>query len=374
MPENRVVMCCSPAAASSSDGPGRVARKARSGVPRLAPVVGGLVASLLPAAASAQTCEATQVEADPSLPAVWRRQLEILGERTKRSGAPWACHGGRVRLEPAPGTDGRRLVVTDAEGNQKAQDVQVPDDVVPFGEALLARPLDGEPADGGTAPRPPVADGAAQAKPAPKAAPSVKRENPPRDIPRNPEENDVTTADDHSFVIGVTVGPRLVVPLDDLALSARVHALGSVGALVVGGWGRVDGPSWTLDGEASEVSTLAIGPALGVRVPVGGPELRFTLEPSLAVVIDQAGDGDPEADARIGVGADATFPLGKHLRFAAGVDGELAPARLDEGNGRGRGNGDGNGNDQGDGNGRGANDPDMPAASIGLRFGLEVLP
>jgi hypothetical protein len=366
VPEKQViVLSCQPSV------PPRAPRSRRggAGVPRLAaPVVGGLVASLSPGAARAETCAPTTVEADASLPDAWRGQLELLAERTRRTGAPWACHGGRVRLEPVAGSTSRRLVVTDAEGREKSQEVEAAEDIVPFGQALLAQPLVAEPgeveaaADPAAAPEAAVNDDAKHGADDAAAAAKPAHATPP--------DAGVATTDDATrtsgdrFAFGASLGPRITLPQDDLAVAARLHALGAVGALIIGGWARVEGPSWTLDATSTEVSTIAVGPALGARVLLGGPQLRFTLEPALAVVIDRAGVKQPEVDSRIGLGADAVFSISSHVRFVVGVDGEIAPARLDGGEGRG----------DRDRDGRGANDPDMPAGGVGLRFGIEAAP
>ena len=78
------------------------------------------------------------------LPARWQQALDALIEATAHEGQPWSCPDARVTLVPPgpPQTPGRRalpqLQVEDAAGVRR-HPVTSPGEIVPLGEAMLAR-------------------------------------------------------------------------------------------------------------------------------------------------------------------------------------------------------------------------------------------
>jgi hypothetical protein len=238
-----------------------------------------------------------------SLDRRWRDALDALARATAQEGLPWSCPGGSITLTPEA-TGGAVITVTDARGQAVSRRVAGPDELVPTGEALLASPLEES--------APPARD---EAPPAP-VAPA---------LPADPRAQ-----------IQVLIGPRASGP----GAIAWGSALGRVqlplGPWSLGFWTRYDlhlaGPS----GPWMYFRTSAFSAALSVgRRIVSQPfELRATLDPSIAVVIMEAGSEDvphpqgAKPALRLGTSLSGLFPINGVLRGVVSLDGEFAPAGL----------------------------------------------
>src|SRR5262249_3452012 len=121
-------------------------RTSKEVIMRLRPLCLGALAMLGAAAVStppalAGECAPVRLGGDlASLPEAWRRALRAPRRATAREGQPWSCPDARITLLP-PGDHGLgRLEVADASGVRR-RPIASPADVVPLGEAMLARTL-----------------------------------------------------------------------------------------------------------------------------------------------------------------------------------------------------------------------------------------
>jgi hypothetical protein len=125
-----------------------------------------LALSLLASPAQAACQAARKAPGVVEQPEPWRRAVDELIRSTAEAGHPWSCAGGEVDLSVGP--EGALLRVAREGEAQISRKVASPDDVVPLGQALLARPFEAP------APAPPPTPPAASAPPAaePPAAPA----------------------------------------------------------------------------------------------------------------------------------------------------------------------------------------------------------
>ena len=280
-----------------------------------------LAASTLAAAAPASrahaACEGALATSDgAALPPAWRRALEALLKAAASEGHPWSCSGARIALV-VDGPEGPgRLTVTPNDALALTREVEGPEDVVPVGEALLARPLER------LAPPAPVVRVVdnSPARPEPPPAPA---------LPEPLRE------------------PRLLI--DGLA-SARWS--GSPAALWTGGvvraslpfeawslgiWGRFELAAAQLQPEPSDfwMYSGSAGLSIGRRLLARPLELWAALDASVAIVsIDGGPDGTPlgaegaKADPRIGLRLQGAVPFGPRWRLVFALDGEIGPMGL----------------------------------------------
>jgi hypothetical protein len=263
-------------------------------------------------------CAAVRAGAESeALPAAWRDALDALVQATAQEGQLWSCPGGSVAivLDPAGGAT---LTVVDAKGRTVSRRVARPDEVVPTGEALLASPV----VEAG--PTEPQAPSPAPPGAAPAAAPAP----PPAKAPAAPREPRVQ--------LQALLGPRVSGPGAAAWGSAAIRAELPFGPWSAGIWARADqvfaGPRGAPRG--FELTSASAGLSAGRRL-VGGPfELKLTLDPSLAIVMMEAGDEDkmhPEGAKvafRLGASLAGSFHIASVFRGVVAIDGEFAPAGI----------------------------------------------
>lgn len=263
-----------------------------------------------------------------TLPQAWRAAVESLLVSTTSPELPWGCAGGEVDLvvEGLSGT----LTVVDAQGNAVSRDVSSPEDVVPLGEALLAKPLapvESSPPESSPDASPPEID---------PPNPRVATEQPPE--PAQPRK-------DPRLLIAAMGGPRYAGPGEFLMASLKVQALVPFRPWAGGIWIRVDGLSRALDRPVPPTRELSLGAVAAWSMNVGRLELRPALKPSLAIVtrefrlnrpppdFPQAPTGelivkDTSFDFRFGADLQFAVSLTKHLRGIASVDAEISPEQM----------------------------------------------
>lgn len=269
-----------------------------------------------PATAIARTsvCEPVHVsEAQRPLPAPWREALDALVRATAQEGQPWSCPGGTVVI--VLDDRGAVLTLTDAHGRSASRPVPSPEEIVPTGEALLAVPGDDHPAP---APPPPA--------PPPPPPPLPEHEPPP--APHPPPA-------DPRLLIEALAGVRISAPATAGWMTTRLGAVLPLGEWSVGMYARYDmalaGPRATPAG--FDMDAVSAGFSLGRRLLRDPFDLRVTLDPTLSVVMMEAGQEDqidhPEGARvafRIGTSARGSFHLAGAFRGLILIDGELSPA------------------------------------------------
>jgi hypothetical protein len=292
----------------------------------------------------------------------WRQALEALVAATAREGQPWSCPNARITLLPA-GDHGLAQLEVEDEAGVRRRPVASPADVVPLGEAMLARVLEAP-----AAPPPPAP---ARSQPAIGEQPAS---TPPLNvaIPRPPPP----------LLVGLTSGPGPRQAPKDMTIDALVGAryTGPTRAVLVGPEVRatvgVDRWSAALVGRYEHavaffqtvpnqfsLASLSVGLCGGYRLLVRPVELTLGVEPTLGVVLmggQRPGmvepDVDTKLDMRLGARLGAAVPVTQRLRVAGALEAEGAPAAL-----------------VGDRLSRRHALPSPPAYMTGLSLGLEVV-
>jgi hypothetical protein len=252
------------------------------------------------------------------LPAAWRDALDALVRATAQEGQLWSCPGGTVAIVLDP-EGGATLTVVDAKGRTVSRRVARPDEVVPTGEALLASPI---------AEAPVPMEPRAVPNPAPTAAVPEAAPAPPPQAPAAPREPRVQ--------LQALLGPRVSGPGATVSGSAEIRAAVPFGPWSAGIWARADqqfaGPSGAPRG--FEMSAASAGLFAGRRLVDGPFELKLTIDPSLAIVMMEAGDEDrqhPEGAKvafRLGASLAGSFRIASVFRGVVAIDGEFAPAGI----------------------------------------------
>lgn len=299
---------------------------------------------------AAETCALPQL--GPGVhgqPEAWRDALSDLRRATAQAGEPWSCPGGTLDISTHEG--GAILTATTAEGESTSREIETPQDVVPLGEALLARPLPLAPqaTDPASAPMvmAPVAPRSAPSKDAAGGGPPHRAERPPR------------------FIVGAMAGPRYAGQSNTLLGSVTASVGVPFGAWVPGAWFRFDGPLASLEEHADPLIELCGGAAFGRMFSVGPVDMTPSVLGSVAVVLpsdDKRGSDDVHVDARFGLEGRLAFPRKSLFRAVITTDAELAPQELGDGSPRGRGDGDGR------------SQREFPTYTLGLSVGFEVAP
>ncbi len=252
-----------------------------------------------------------------SLPDPWRRALDALVASSSREGLPWSCSGARVALAPPASGAPAHLTVAMDGWPVMERDVDSPEDLVPAGEALLARPvvrrppapLDPPPPDDRALPAPPPA--------APRPPPLPYRE------PR--------------LLVDALVFTRYSGGVSAFWMGAELRAALPIDAWSVGIWARYELAVAELVMVPYDftMSSGSIGVAAGRRLVSFPIELTAFLEPSLAVVSMDGGlDGSPMAasgarsDFRMGARLQGAIRFGSRWRGLFAFDGELSPLTL----------------------------------------------
>jgi hypothetical protein len=287
------------------------------------------------------------------LPARWQQALDALIEATAHEGQPWSCPDARVTLVPPgpPQTPGRRglplLQVEDAAGVRR-HPVTSPGEIVPLGEAMLARTFTLET----PAPRPPPS-------PPVSLAPVLAAESAPWATARGPRPPDPSVLVD--FLVGSRVtGPTLAVLMGAELRTTLVFDRWSAGLMA-----RYDSAVAYLQPVPDQfsLSSVSIGLTGGFRLLAAPIELTLAVEPSLGVLLlsDQRPDmTEPEVDTkidmRLGTRLSAAIPLTERIRALCALGGEGAPEALFS-----------------DRHSRRRDLPLLPAYMAGLSLGLELV-
>lgn len=250
-----------------------------------------------PAAAETAACAAPRVgPAVASLPEAWRRAVEELVQSAATPGRPWSCAGGSIDLAVRDG--GATLTIVTEDGRAIVREVTTPDEIVPLGEALLARPL--------PPPAPPILRAEPAAAPPPPADPRV--------------------------LLSALIGPRYAGASNLLWGSVAAAAVVPIGAWGVGAWGRFDGPVVTFDDHRPAVRAVCFGASGSRSFALGPVELRASVVPSVAIVTGtgEVKDEETRVDGRIGLEARGVVPITRVVRAVAALDVELSPRELAE--------------------------------------------
>jgi len=287
------------------------ARRARRSGPRVVALLAtcGAFAVTPSVYGRAASCDPVRIAGRfSSLDKRWRDALQALAHATAQEGLPWSCPGGTVALALEGLGGGALVTVTDARGRTVSRRIARPDEVVPTGEALLSSPIED------SAPPPPPAE--PPPAPLPPAGPAEPRAQ-----------------------IQALIGPRASGPGAMAWGSGLFRVQLPLGPWSLGFWARYDlhlaGPS----GPWVYFRTSAISAALsaGRRILAEPFELRATFDPSIAVVIMEAGSEDvthpqgAKPALRLGSSLSGVFPLTGIFRGVVTLDGEFAPAGVNGG-------------------------------------------
>jgi hypothetical protein len=303
-----------------------------------------LVATMAPGVArSAPSCE--RAEEGPTVAlqsSAWRAAVDALRDATSDRNQPWGCNGGSIDLVEH---DGRAtLMVRGSDGAMISREVESPDDVVPLGEALLARPES-------AAPKAPVESG--------NAAPVAAAPQRPSDQPP-PPVSPVRT--DPRVIASAVVAPRYA-GRANLMLGGVTAAVGlPFSSWVPALWVRFDGPLATLEDHGTPLMEFCVGGAFGRSFPVKELEIRASVNGSAAVIIKPEhmdAPGETHLDGRIGAEARFAFPRTSLVRAVVTTDTELAPGNFGD---------------------HSRHDPtrppplELPSYTLGLGVGVEIAP
>ena len=284
-----------------------------------------LVARISPAHACAPARLGPEAAA---LPAPWRQALDALVAATTEEGQPWSCPDARVSLTLHGDVALAELEVEDASGAVRRRRVASPADVVPLGEAMLARVTMPEPAQRSSAP--PPGETAAAPRPAnDNAAPA----------PTAPMGSSVAPPHGPALYLGALTGPRFSGPLQAVWMAATIRAVVALESWSAGLWGRYNGPVAILHLDPKppqfSMSEMTFGLTAGYKLIKAPVELTASLEPVVAVVIMSSlrpgnleEDADAKVDFRLGGRLGLAIPVTSRLRVLVAADGEAAPGAI----------------------------------------------
>jgi len=261
-------------------------------------------------------------------PDPWRQAVAALIAASADEGQPWGCSGGVILL--VAHDTGATLTIVSDDGHATVREVTMPDDVLPLGQALLARPL------------PPAAPPTAVAPPPDQ--PSSGALPPPR------------------VLIDALIVPRYAGRSNVILGGVSAGAAIPFGPWFGGVWLRYDALSVSLSPQGGPLTEVCFGAAGGRSFMLGPIELRGSVVPSVAVVTrdtGKPGDGETHVDGRIGLDARGVIPITPLVRAIVALDGEIAPREF--------------GDDM-----RPRHDDDrfspFPAYTLGLGVGVELAP
>lgn len=262
----------------------------------------GATSPALAARASNPACALPRL--GPSVAAAsepWRRAVETLRREAATAGQPWSCPGGALDLVEREG--GARLTVTGDDGRTFSREVSSPDDIVPLGEAMLARPA-------------PLL-----AVPSPAA--------PPRDLVAPPVPVDALPPP--RILVSALVAPRYAGGAKVVLGGITAAAFMPFGPWFGGAWLRYDALSVHLEEHGSHLSEVCVGAAGGRSLALGPVELRASALASVAIVTRPGGRMAPDethVSGRFGLDARGVIPITSLLRAVVALDAELDPREL----------------------------------------------
>jgi hypothetical protein len=243
------------------------------------------------------------------MPDPWRAALLRLVAATSRPGRPWSCNGGSVDLLVLDMGRSARLAVTIDDWPRMERELPSPDDVVPVGEAMLARPML-------RAASPAIAD----TPPAPErgAAPAPA-------TPRGPR-----------VLIDALAGPRFSGHFGAVWLGGALRVTIPIDAWALGLWARYEVDVAALQPTPVDFHAWSgsVGLSAGHRVLDAPLRLTASLEPSLAIVAMDGGPDDAggvqgaRGDFRIGARVQGALPLNERFQLVFALDGELSPQSI----------------------------------------------
>ena len=290
---------------------------------------------------AAQACEPLLVAGDPSsVPSAWQLQLDALVEATRQLGQPWSCPAASASLQVEEGVGTLRIERPGAAS--MSRQLGAPEELVPLGKAMLARPAPPEPPPQITLP-PGLGSGEAPGG-------AASEPQPPRALV---EAAATVRYVGVSELMAVGVAARGTLPFDRWLASLWVRYTAFVADV---------GDS----GADLDYSELVIGGAAGYSLLTEPVRLDAALTVGMAVVdmetqsTASVQDGPQEVqsglvDGRVGLELALVVPLTEMFHLPIALDADLAPASL-------------------------ANSdrrldpllPPVPAYTLGLRAGLEV--
>ena len=315
-----------------------------------------------PASAGAGDCAPARLADEAvTLPRAWRRALEALVAATAREGQPWSCPDARITLIP-PGDRGlAQLEIEDASGVRR-RPVASPADVVPLGEAMLARTYTID-----LPPSRPVAMGD------PQRVPQTPPSHPPIDEtaphaggragggPRTPGPAGRGT----DLRIDLLAGARYTGPTQAVLVGPELRVTLGFDRWVAGLVARYDTAVAFVQPVPDQfsLSSVTVGLAGAYRLLNAPVELTLAVEPTMAVVVmgaQRPDTSEPDVDSRVDMRLGASFavaiPVGERVRVACAIVGEGVPAAL-----------------FGDRHSRRHELPSMPGYLAGLSVGMELL-
>ncbi|WP_437809904.1 hypothetical protein [Sorangium sp. So ce1078] len=320
------------------------------------------------AAAAAFASAAAPASAAPCMPAragasidahpePFQRAVEELIRASSAEGKPWSCTGGVIELA---GRDGgaRTLTVVSEDGRSVARTVTSPDEIVPLGQALLAKPLS-----------PPTTPEASAAAPAPDDGPDRARPETVTPAPR--------------LLFSALASPRYAGSVNVLWFGTTAALAVPLGPWAAGVWTRYDAIAAALADTDASLSELCIGTSVSRSFALRPLELRASVMPSVAIMTWPG--RATRVDGRIGAEVRGVLPLTGWLRATVALDVELTPRELGgqaevAGNGQTTDTTETEDDDGGDDDGVvvSASSPLVapslayPAYTLGLSAGLEV--
>ena len=289
---------------------------------------------MIAAPAVAQPCTSAKVAPDQKeLPVVWRTALDELIAATTDPDKPWGCGRAMLRLTVGPNT--ATLEVRDGQGRWSARDVDVAEDVVPTGKAMLASAMPPPP------PIVPLSDipKAVDTEPAPPARLVFNVSGAARYV-------GITSA------IALGVDGRAIVPIERWSIG-----LGLRYTLIAADLGTRPGV------EEFDYAELTIGGGVGYAFVTEPLRVRLMLLGAVALVDMEVEEPGPEelevesgaVDGRVGTELSLSVPIWGPFQLAAALGADIAPASLANADRRIQ-----------------RELPPMPAYTVGAALGLEI--
>ena len=302
----------------------------------------GVALALVTCVEVAGACKPARTTQDLSqLEPAWSEALLELVDASRDPAQPWGCPNATLFLDTQG--EGRELRVERSGAPSISRKLDVPDDVVVMGKAMLARPLE---------------------TPAPPPVPAPSYVAP--DVPDEEEEEEEPSARGYVEAHGAM---RYAGITKAIAMGG-----GGRGTIPIGRWSIGFGARYVLmaadvgnrtAAQDFEYNELTIYGGVGYALVTEPVRLRVGLNAALALVdldLDQQVPGESElevesgaVDGRLGTELRLTVPIWNILSFAASIDAELSPASLVDSNRR--------------------VDPELPPLpgyTIGTALGLEV--
>ena len=266
--------------------------------------------------ARAEDCRPLRVARANELPPSWRAAADALVTASADAAQPWGCPAAELSITPEA-DGGASITVARQTGEVIVRHLDAPDDLVPVGKALLARPQH------------------------PPAAPAPPTGNPSATAPI-PVDDDAPATPRAYLEAGLVLrflgGTRAV-----LAGGAARGDL-PFGRFHAGIWVRYAAAIATADPDRPDlfVGELGIGAAAGYRLLFEPAGLDLALTTAVVVVdfgaaglAGDAAQASPEdvvesgaVDGRIGLELRLTPALAPGWHALVAVDGEIAPAAL----------------------------------------------